>query len=240
MPRLTKAVKALLIASVAVFVLQLALEAAGIQLSAILGFVPLRLLSGWIWQPFTYAFLHGGLFHLLFNLLILWSVGSELESIWGSVTFLLFFFTCVLGAAFTYGIFSLVGIGPGPAFPVIGSSGAVYGLLLAYGILFGERVMYFFMIFPMQARYFVFVLGGVELISSVFYGKDGVAHLAHLGGMIFGFLFLLALAAWRRRTKDGFRAEKEQKERQRRLQRASHLKLVRGEEDEDKGPKHWN
>ena len=239
MPRLTPVVKVLLLLCAALFVLSLALEASGFSLSAILGFVPGKLLQGWIWQPFTYAFLHAGVFHILFNLLVLWSIGSELEALWGSVNFIAYFFTCTVGAALCYGFFSVLGIGPGPMSPVVGSSGAVYGLLLAYGILFGNRVMYFFMLFPMPAKYFVMVLGAVELVSSVFYSKSGIAHLAHLGGMVSGFVFLVAMAAWRRRAKEGFHKDQERQERQRRMQRASHLKLVK-EEDEDKKPNHWN
>lgn len=239
-PRMTLVVKIVLIVSAVLFLLQLAGEAAGFSLSPILGFVPARLAEGWIWQPFTYAFLHAGLFHILFNLLVIWTVGAELEGIWGTRTFSAFFFVCAVGAAITHGIFSLLGIGPGALSPVVGSSGVVYGLLLAYGILFGERTMYFFMLFPMPAKYFVMLLGGIELVSSVFYGKSGVSHLAHLGGMLFGFLFLLSMAAWRRRSKADAQEAQTHKERQKRLKKAGHLRLVQGEEDEDSGPKHWN
>jgi membrane associated rhomboid family serine protease len=116
----------------------------------------------------------------------------------------------------------------------------VYGLLLAYGILFGERTMYFFMLFPMPAKYFVMLLGGIGLVSSVFYGRSGVSHLAHLGGMLFGFLFLISMAAWRRRSKADVQEAQNQKDRQKRLKKAGHLRLVQGEEDEESGPKHWN
>lgn len=236
---MTPVIKTLLIVSAAVFLLQLVLEANGISLAGIFGFVPARLAQGWLWQPFTYAFLHGGLFHLLFNLLILWSIGGELSVLWGVRTFMSFFFVCALGAALTHGIFSLVGIGSGPLVPMIGSSGVVYGLLLAYGILYGDRMMYFFLLFPMPAKYFVLLLGGIELISSVFYGKDGVSHLAHLGGMLFGFLFLVSMAAWKRRARLEGQEAQGHKQRQKRLKKAGHLRLVRGEEDDD-DPKHWN
>jgi membrane associated rhomboid family serine protease len=239
-PRMTPVVKTVLILSAAVFLLQLILESAGISLSPFLGFVPGRLVQGWIWQPFTYAFLHAGLFHILFNLLIFWMVGSELESLWGRKTFLAFFFVCAGGAALTSGIFSLVGIGPGPMAPVVGSSGVVYGLLLAYGILFGERILYFMLLFPMPAKYFVMLLGGIELVSSVFYGQRGIAHLAHLGGMAFGFLFLASMAAWRRRSREEHQGAQFQKERKKRLKKAGHLRLIRGEEEDEDEPKHWN
>jgi membrane associated rhomboid family serine protease len=241
-PRMTPVVRVVLILSVVLFFVQLLSEQAGIALSPWFGFVPARLLDGWIWQPFSYPFLHAGLFHLLFNLLVIWSIGSELEALWGWRTFLGFFFVCAIGAAICHGLVSLTGIGPGVQHPVIGSSGVVYGLLLAYGILFGERVMYFFLLFPMQARYFVMILGAVELVSSLAYGKDGVSHVAHLGGMLFGFLFLMAMAAWRQRSRAEYQEQKAEKERKKRLKKADHLRLVRGKpNDEDEGgPQSWN
>lgn len=239
-PRVSPVVKILLIVSAVVFFATLVLErAAGISLVEIFGFTPARLLQGFLWQPFTYVFLHATFFHLLFNLLVIWTVGSELEELWGRKTFLSYLVVCGVGAAITYGLFSLVGIGPGPNVPVVGSSGIVYGLLLAYGILFGDRTMYFFMLFPMPARYFVMLLGGIELVSSVFYSNGGVAHLAHLGGMAFGFLFLVSMAQWRKREKVDFKARQAEKDRQKRLKKANHLKLVPGEEGDDE-PKHWN
>lgn len=239
-PRVSPVVKILLIVSAVVFFATLVLErAAGISLVEIFGFTPARLLQGFLWQPFTYVFLHATFFHLLFNLLVIWTVGSELEELWGRRTFFGYLVVCGVGAAITYGLFSLVGIGPGPNVPVVGSSGIVYGLLLAYGILFGDRTMYFFMLFPMPARYFVMLLGGIELVSSVFYSNGGVAHLAHLGGMAFGFLFLVSMAQWRKREKVDFKARQAEKDRQKRLKKANHLKLVPGEEGDDE-PKHWN
>jgi membrane associated rhomboid family serine protease len=239
-PPVTPVVKALLIASGALFLVQLSLEQfAGFSLSPILGFVPARLVNGWIWQLLTYSFLHASLFHVLFNLLVVWTVGSELEGLWGAKTFTGYYVVCAVGAALTHGIFSLVGFGPGAFAPVIGSSGVVYGLLLAYGILFGDRTMYFFMLFPMQARYFVMLLGGVELVSSVFSGRDGVSHLAHLGGMVTGFAFLAGMASWRKRQR--FQATKDHvsHERKKRLKKAGHLRIVKGREEDD-DPKTWN
>ncbi len=240
-PPLTPVVKVLLISMGVIFLAQLSLETfAQFSLSPIFGFVPARLLSGWFWQLFTYAFLHSGIFHLLFNLLIIWTIGGELERLWRFQTFVSFCAVCALGGALTYGLFSLVGIGPGPQVPVVGSSGIVFGLLLAYGILFGDRVMYFFMLFPMQARYFVMLLGGIELISSVFYSRSGVAHLAHLGGMGAGFVFLIAMAAWRKREKQKAAKDFVSGERKKRLKKAGHLRLIPGGEEDDDDPKTWN
>jgi len=240
-PPVTPVVKVVLIASVALYVLQLTLEQfAGFSLSPVFGFVPARLVQGWIWQPFTYAFLHASMFHVLFNLLVVWTVGAELEMLWGAKSFAAFFFVCALGAALFHGLFALFGIGLGAWAPVVGSSGVVYGMLLAYGILFGDRTMYFFMLFPMPARYFVMLLGGVELVSSVFSGKDGVSHLAHLGGMLAGFGFLAGMAAWKKRMRLAAAKDHVSAERKKRLKKANHLRLINGEEEEDSDPKTWN
>lgn len=239
-PRMTPVIRAVLIASVAIFLLQLILQAAmGVRLAEWLGFVPAQLLQGRIWQLFTYPFLHSTVFHLIFNLLVIWTVGSELEGLWGARTLAGFFVVCALGAALTYGIFTLLGIGASAFTPMIGSSGVVYGMLLAYGILFGDRMMYFFMLFPIEARYFVMILGAIELVSSVFNGSDGIAHTAHLGGMVFGFFFLMAMASWRQRGKKAAKADTAERERKKRLKKSGHLRLINGEEDEDE-PKTWN
>jgi len=233
-------VKGLLISMGAIFLIQLSLETfAQISISGIFGFVPARLLDGWLWQLLTYAFLHSGIFHLLFNLLVIWSIGGELERLWKLRTFSAFLLVCTLGASLTYGLFTLMGIGPGPNVPVIGSSGMVFGLMLAYGILFSERTMYFY-IFPMQARYFVMLLIGVELIYSVFYTREGVAHFAHLGGMGAGFVFLIAMASWRKREKQRAARDYVSGERKKRLKKAGHLRLIPGGEDDDDDPKTWN
>lgn len=242
MPRLSPVVRVLIVASAIVFVLQLIFERAGISLPLILGFVPIRLGDFWLWQLFTYSFLHLGLMHLLFNALILWSIGSELEQLWGAKFFSIYYFSCVLGAALTYGFISFLGLGGTTiSQPVVGASGGIYGLLAAYGILFGDRVLYFFMIFPMQARYFVLILGGIELVSSVFYTNQGIAHTAHLGGMLWGILFLAGLANWRKRSREALQnGLKENQARQKRLKKASHLRLVDQEDEEEGDPKRWH
>lgn len=234
-PKISPVVKILLISCAVLFVLQLLLQAGlGWNLTQYLGFAPARLLDGWIWQPFTYAFLHSGPVHLLFNLLVIWSMGSELEWRWGSGRFALYYGICVLGAATMYAIFCLTGISSwGTSYPVIGSSGAVYGLLMAYGILFGDRILYFFMIFPMQARYFVLILGAVELVSSIFYGNSGVAHMAHLGGMLSGFVALWGMAAWNRRQRGEGGGKKRSK-------KSSHLRLVQEKDEGPSDPKQWH
>jgi membrane associated rhomboid family serine protease len=240
-PPVTPVVKGVLIASGVMFLLSLCLEQfGGVQLSQTLGFVPARFVQGWIWQPFTYSFLHASMFHVLFNLLVIWTVGAELEQLWGAKTFGGFYLVCALGAALFHGLFALFGLGQGAFVPVVGSSGVVYGLLLAYGILFGDRTMYFFMLFPMPARYFVMLLGGVELVSSIFSGRDGISHLAHLGGMVAGFAFLAGMAAWRKRMKSQAAKDHVSAERKKRLKKANHLRLINGQEEDDEDPKTWN
>ena len=121
-------------------------------------------------------------------------------------------------------------------------------MLLAYGILFGDRLLYFFMIFPMKAKYFVMILGGIVLIATVFNSEQGVAHTAHLGGMLAGMIALVTAAAWKKRARLGpsSRAARGEKQRKKRLEKASHLRLVKGKgEDEGEGgggssPKIWH
>lgn len=239
LPPVSKTVKAILILCPILFVLQLSAEKfMGFSLSLYLGFVPLKLLSFWIWQPFTYAFLHGGVLHLVFNLLILYSLGSELERLWGRKFFLRYIFICILGGSLAYALFSFLNLGISPSSPLIGFSGAIYGLLLAYGILFGERILYFFMIFPMKAKHFVLILGAIALISTVFYSSEGIAHVAHLGGMVSGFSFLWGLTHWKKYWRR-YQSKRENLKRKKRVVDASHLHLVEEEEDEDE-PTVWH
>ncbi len=165
----------------------------------ILGLVPARVFEQlWIWQIFTYMFVHsGGVFHILLNMLILWMFGSELERFWGSRLFLLYGLSCGAGAALIYllcsGVLALAfGLNPQLLYqPVIGFSGAAFGLLLAYGLIFSERVVYLMGIFPIKARNFVILVAAIELFSALDSGFGGpVANLAHLGGLASGLAFL--------------------------------------------------
>ena len=142
-------------------------------------------------------FLHApDMFHILFNMILLWWVGSDLERRWGGRFFTLYYIVCGVGAAAIYlaglSIYYLISKDSEPLYsPVVGASGAIFGLLLAYGLLFGERIVYLFFIFAMKAKYFVLLLGGIELMTLLNSGfNNNVANLAHLGGLISGFLFL--------------------------------------------------
>jgi membrane associated rhomboid family serine protease len=151
------------------------------------GLVPILVWEKYfLWQLFTYMFLHGSFFHILFNLLALWMFGGELENYWGSKKFLFYFFFCGIGA----GICTVV-LTPYQFIPVIGASGAIYGILLAFGWLFPNRLIYVYFLFPIPAKYFVIIFGLIEFFSSIGGAGGGVAHLTHLGGLLFGILYML-------------------------------------------------
>ncbi|MBI3543763.1 MAG: rhomboid family intramembrane serine protease [Deltaproteobacteria bacterium] len=173
----------------------------------------------YFWQFVTYMFMHADLFHILFNMLILWMIGSELEGQWGTKFFLKYYFVCGLSAGVFYLAVQSFLHGSANMVPMLGSSGAVYGLLVAYGIIYSERMMLFMMVFPMKAKHFVMILAAIEFISTVFYSRAGVANAAHLGGMVVGFAYLF-LNAWLR-----IRAKRKKTGKKQRMRR-SHLRLV--------------
>jgi len=141
----------------------------------------------YVWQLVTYLFLHGGWFHIIFNMFALWMFGSDLESKWGGKKFLFYYFLTGIGAGILDVTLNTLFVVNPP--PTIGCSGAVYGLLLAYGMLFPERLIYLYMIIPIKAKWFVVIMGAIELVSSFGSGSN-VSHFAHLGGMLFGYLYL--------------------------------------------------
>lgn len=142
----------------------------------------------WPWQLFTYMFLHGGLAHLFFNMLALWMFGMELENVWGSRKFLVYYLLCGLAG----GLSNLL-IGPliGQVGPTVGASGAIFGVLLAFGMMFPDRPVYLYFLLPVRAKYLVAIWIGLELFYGVTGTSDGVAHFAHLGGAAAGFLYML-------------------------------------------------
>jgi membrane associated rhomboid family serine protease len=142
----------------------------------------------WPWQVVTYAFLHGGTLHLFFNMLGLWMFGSELERLWGPKRFMQFFAASVVVAALTQLLVQWV---IGKPSVTVGASGGLFGLLLAYGMLFPNRtIMPLFPPIPMKAKVYVAVFGGLALLMGVMGTGDGVAHFAHLGGMLGGYLMI--------------------------------------------------
>lgn len=137
------------------------------------------------WQLVTYMFLHASLTHVLFNLFALWIFGQGVENFWGTRRFVIYYFLTGIGAALFH-----MWIGAGGA-PTIGASGAVYGILLAFGMMFPNRyILLLFPPIPMKAKYFVAIFGAIELFSGVMSPNSGIAHFAHLGGMVVGFILI--------------------------------------------------
>lgn len=149
------------------------------------------------WQLLTYGFLHGNLMHIAFNMFALWMFGRELELMMGPRRFITYYFTCVIGA----GIVQLIVANfQGGLYPTVGASGGVFGILLAYGLAFPNRmIMLMFPPIPMKAKYFVLVFGLLELYLGISGSAPGIANFAHLGGMLFGFLLLRYWSRGRRR-----------------------------------------
>ncbi|HYY69482.1 MAG TPA: rhomboid family intramembrane serine protease [Terriglobales bacterium] len=155
-----------------------------------LGLVPVFVVHGRIWQLITYSFLHTGLWHVLFNMLMLWMFGAEFEMGWGSRRFLEFYLFCAVGAALVTVAFAYIGFLLSPATITIGASGGVFGILLAFGMVYGDREVFMFPLpFRMRAKYMVGILLFIE-IALVLQGPSGVANIAHLGGALFGFLYV--------------------------------------------------
>jgi len=183
------ALKALIGANVVMFVLTTFVQ----SLIPRLGLVPAYVLHQfWIWQPVTYMFLHGGIFHILFNMLALWMFGAELERIWGTRYFLKFYFVTGIGAGLLTVLFSLLPFDFAQQLQrsiVIGASGAIYGLLLAYALYFPDRPIYMYFLFPIPAKIFVAIMGGIAFLSSLS-DAGGVANATHLGGLLIAYLFL--------------------------------------------------
>ena len=187
-PPLSPGIKKLMIIMGAIFFLQLLTENYFIG-RFLVAFFGLRPYYVWhrffIWQPVTYMFLHGGLMHILFNLFALWMFGSDLEYRWGTRYFMKYFFITGIGAGLSTAIFT-----PNSPIPTIGVSGAVYGILLAFAITYPDRIIYLQFLFPIKAKYFALIFGLIEFYSTVSQRADGIAHMAHLGGMVIGYLYL--------------------------------------------------
>jgi membrane associated rhomboid family serine protease len=198
---MTPVVRGLMIAIGAAFIIQLSLTRFGglspQRVFDIFGFSPEAFLSGQIWQVLTYPFLHGDPFHLLINIMMLYLLGTELEQRWGARRFLRYYAICGVGGALLHTLIwaMLLPIAPGDAAllglrPIVGASGAVYGLLMAFGVLNANAIILAFFVVPMKAKQFVAFLIGFEVLFAVFYSDRGVAHLVHLGGMAAGYILL--------------------------------------------------
>jgi len=180
---LTPVVKSILIACGVVFLQQ---QFAGDRMLFIFGLVPSLVWKDlFLWQLASYIFLHGDFFHMLFNLLALYMFGCELERTWGSHFFLKYFFVTGIGAGICTVCFT-----PSLAIPTIGASGAVFGILLAYALYYPNRIVYLNFLFPIKVKYLVLIYGIATFWFSFSGTGGGVAHIAHLGGMIFGYIYL--------------------------------------------------
>ncbi|MBZ5556057.1 MAG: rhomboid family intramembrane serine protease [Acidobacteriia bacterium] len=186
---LSSAMKALIGANVAMFVLTTFMP----SIIVWFGLVPVQVVHEFrVWQLVSYMFLHGGLFHILFNMLALWMFGTDLERRWGTRFFLKFYFVTGIGAGVLTVLFSLLPFGFAQQVHysiVIGASGAIYALLLAYAMYFPDRRIYMYFVFPIPVRVFVTIMGAIALYSSL--GESGgVANATHLGGLLVGYLYL--------------------------------------------------
>ncbi|HLB89755.1 MAG TPA: rhomboid family intramembrane serine protease [Terriglobales bacterium] len=200
LPPFTKAVKWLILINAAVFLLMTLLQALDARLGDIvfllLALIPRVVMHGGVWQLVTYSFVHLGIWHILMNMLGLWMFGSQFELDWGFKKFLEFYLFCVVGAALTTIAVSYTGLaGITAATPTVGASGGVLGILMAFGMIYGDReVMLFPIPFSIRAKYFVAGVAFFTLISAINaagsrHGQS-VAYVAHLGGLLFGFLYV--------------------------------------------------
>ena len=184
------AVRILLIVNIAAWLLSIVVPA----IVEGLGLSPAAVFQRFaVWQLVTYMFLHdiGGFGHLLFNMLALWMFGTDLERTWRTRFFVKYYFVCGIGAGVATLLLSLFNNQLYGQI-TIGASGAIYGLLLAYGLYFPHRTI-FFIVFPLPARVFVTILGAIAFVSSMGGPGGGVAHTAHLGGLVVGYLYLKGL-----------------------------------------------
>jgi membrane associated rhomboid family serine protease len=186
---MSTALKALIGANVVMFVAQLFFPI----VTDLLGLHPAWVLRYlWVWQLATYMFLHGGIFHIVFNMLALWMFGTELERTWGTRYFLKFYAVTGIGAGFLTVLFSLLPFGFAQQLQhanIIGASGAIYGLLLAYALYFPDRPILMYFVFPVPAKIFVAIMGAIAFLSSLS-EAGGVANATHLGGLLVAYLFL--------------------------------------------------
>lgn len=212
-------VKHLLIINVLMYLATITLERFGIDMTGLFGLHFFKASDFRIYQFVTYMFMHGSFAHLFFNMFALWMFGNTLENLWGSQRFLLFYLVCGLGAGLcqelvqyiqytsTLADYTSVNTGsqviPMAAYlnrmTTVGASGAVYGLLLAFGMMFPDSRIYLYFLLPIKAKWFVIGYAVIELFSGLA-GSDNIAHFAHLGGMLFGLILILY---WKRNGLSG-------------------------------------
>ncbi len=184
---LPKAVKSLLIANAIVFIVTLFFP---FNWNILFGLVPVLINQKlMVWQFFTYMFLHGGFGHILFNMFALWMFGTELEYNWGTRDFLKYYFTCGIGGGLLVWITSMFGFSS-YMIPTIGASGAIFGILVAYGMMWPDRLIFIFGVLPMKALHFVLIFGALDLLNGLSGSGGGIAYFCHVGGGVTGFIYL--------------------------------------------------
>jgi membrane associated rhomboid family serine protease len=185
-PRLfSGAVKNIIIANIVVFVLMFVLGAERFFLFNF-GLVPKFVWSrGFVWQLFTYMFIHGGFGHIFWNMFVLWMFGTEVETYLGRKEFYKFYFLAGIGSGLITLLFSL-----NSTIPVVGASGAIYAVLVAFALLFPNREIYLYFFFPIKAKYFVLIMAVITFFSTFSAGGSNISHLTHLGGLLIGYLYL--------------------------------------------------
>jgi len=185
-PRIfTGAVKNIIIANLVVFLFMTLFQTERFFLYYF-GLVPQLVWGrGFVWQLFTYMFIHGGFGHIFMNMFVLWMFGSEIENTWGKREFYKFYFITGIGSGFITLLFSL-----NSTIPVVGASGAIYAILVAFAMMYPNRLIYFYFLIPIKAKYFVLIMGVITFFSSFSQGGSGISHLTHLGGIIIGYLYL--------------------------------------------------
>ena len=187
----TDSIKLLVSINFGIFLLQ-SLSGSDRLFFELFGLVPKQIWTQFmIWQPFTYLFFHGGIWHVLINMFVLWMFGSELERLWGKQHFLKYYFITGIGSGILTALFYL-----DSAIPVVGASGAVFGVLLAYGITYPNRIVYLYGIFPIKSIFFVIGIGVIAFVSS-FNSVTQISHITHLGGMVIGYVMLKSRWNWK-------------------------------------------
>jgi len=180
----TNAIKVIISVNFGIFVLQ-SLSQSEALFFPLFGLVPKLVWSDrMVWQPFTYLFLHGGVWHILINMFVLWMFGGELERLWGKHEFLKFYFITGIGSGLVTMLFDLQSMTP-----IVGASGAVYGVLLAYGLTYPNRTVYLYGIIPVKSIWFVLGIGLIAFMSS-FNNMSQISHMTHLSGMLIGYFML--------------------------------------------------
>ncbi len=190
-PGFPPGVKWLIVANVAVFLLAVVTASSSTISEAFstLRLVPLAVVEHFaVFELATYMFLHGGFGHIIWNMLALWMFGADLERAWGTKRFIQFYFFCGIGAGICVVIANYLAQTPQTA--TIGASGAIFGILLAYAMMYPNRTILWGFLIPIQVKWFVLIIGTISFISAIYGGNTGVSEFAHLGGLLFAYIYM--------------------------------------------------